>query len=99
MAKEKHVAPPAAKPPTEKGLAAAVKKATDTAAGIAKKRHKIRDTTPRGKVVAALEPTDADYAAALDGLAAAEKAYGRFTRGGGPGQTVKVGSATESEGP
>lgn len=85
--------------PTEDGLAEALAEATAEVDTIATERHLIRAETPKGQIVEALTATDDAYIAALAAQAAADKAYGRFTRGGtGPGQKVKVGTAKEGEG-
>jgi HAMP domain-containing protein len=89
---------PVPEPPTEEGLAATLEEATAKVDKIATARHKIRATKPKGEVPGLIEANDAAYGAALAEQAAAEKAHGRFTRGGrGPGQTVKVGTAREGE--
>ena len=83
---------------TKKGLASAVDETVAAAEEIANERWGIRAVTPKGQVVAALEPTDEAYTAALTAQYAAEKAYARFVGGpGSPGQTVAVGTATEGE--
>ena len=83
---------------TEEGLAEAVEVAQTAVAEFQELRAEIRATTPKPDLLSALGDTDDDALAAVDALAAAEKAYGRFTRGGSAGQVVPVGTARESEG-
>ena len=83
---------------TEEGLSEALDAAEEAVAKIQTKRQKVRDKTPKPDLLAALAETDDDAADAVAALEAARKAHGRFTRGGGKGQKVPVGSAKEGEG-
>lgn len=79
------------------GLADAVEDAKQVAESVRDQRISARgDDVTLANKRDVLAETDQPYVDALDALAAAEKALGR-AQGAGPGQTVEVGAATESE--
>lgn len=88
--------PDAASEVTEESLLAAVDEAQMLVDEISAQRHEIRDNTGKRFVLEALAETDGPHVAAIVSLNGANKSLGRFL-GSGPGQTVEVGTATDSE--
>lgn len=81
---------------TEAILVAAVTEAHSEVERIRQVRATIRETTPKGQVLAGLVETDDEFQAAVNASNAAEKALGRF-RGAAEGQHVPVGTVHEGE--
>lgn len=81
---------------TAESFIAAVDEAQSLVDEISAHRHEIRDNTGKRFVLEALAETDEAHIAAIDALNRANKSLGRFL-GSGPGQTVEVGTATDSE--
>lgn len=79
---------------SEKGLEKRVKEAGAEVERLRQVRHKVRETTPKSSLLAALAETDEEFMAAIDALNQAEHDLGRF-RGAGEGQRVEVGTARE----
>ncbi len=81
---------------TEESLVAAVDVAQTLVDEISVQRHEIRDTTGKRFVLEALAETDQPHVDAIVAVNQANKALGRFL-GSGPGQSVEVGTASDSE--
>lgn len=59
-------------------------------------QYEIRDTTGKPHLLEALADSDAELVSAIAEANQAERVYGRFV-GSSPGQTVAVGTASDSE--
>ncbi len=81
---------------TVESLIAAVDEAQTLVDEISAQRHEIRDTTGKRHVLEALEETDESHVAAIALLNQNQRVLGRFL-GSGPGQSVEVGTASDSE--
>lgn len=86
---------PVAEAPTVESLTAAVDEARAEVDKYRKIQAEARATLSRAEFARVKADTDADFIAAIDALAAAEKALGRF-RGAGAGQRVAVGAASDT---
>jgi hypothetical protein len=81
---------------SEESLEVAVAEAREEVDRIRAEQYEIRQTAPKAKLLEALQPSDAELQEAIVALSDAERRLGRF-RGAGPGQTVPVGTASDSE--
>ncbi len=81
---------------TAESLLAAVDAAQTLVDEISAQRHKIRDTTGKRHVLEALAETDQPHVDAIAALNASNRELGRFL-GSSPGQSVEVGTASDSE--
>ncbi len=81
---------------TAESLAEAVATAHALVEEIKAVQYEIQDTTGKAHLLEALADSDAELVEAISEANQAERVYGRFL-GSGPGQTVAVGTAKDSE--